>query len=59
MAKAKRERRTSFRTMDGDSAFDALERIAEMERQEQLANPAMHPDPSVAVDTTEDDSDTQ
>jgi hypothetical protein len=45
--------------MDGDSAFDALERIAEMERQEQLANPAMHPDPSTGATTTEDDSDTE
>jgi hypothetical protein len=37
MAKAKRERRTSFRTMQSDQALEALDRIEKMERQEQQA----------------------
>ena len=35
MAKAKRERRNSFRTMQADQALEALDRIEQMEREEQ------------------------
>jgi hypothetical protein len=39
MAKAKRERRNSFRTMAADQALEALDRIEQMERQEQQPPP--------------------
>jgi|NGEPerStandDraft_6_1074524.scaffolds.fasta_scaffold371611_2 hypothetical protein len=39
MAKAKRERRNSFRTMAADQALEALDRIEQMERQEQRSVP--------------------
>ena len=38
MAKAKRERRNSFRTMAADQALEALDRIEQMERQEQATS---------------------
>lgn len=53
MAKAKRERRNSFRTMAADQALEALDRIEKMERQEQQASPSAEPVP-VAPDTAAD-----
>jgi hypothetical protein len=47
MAKAKRERRNSFRTMAADQALEALDRIEQMERQEQTASPSAEPVPVV------------
>jgi hypothetical protein len=47
MAKAKRERRNSFRTMAADQALEALDRIEQMERQEQQASPSGEPVPVV------------
>lgn len=48
MAKAKRERRNSFRTMAADQALEALDRIEKMERQEQQASPSAEPVPVVS-----------
>jgi hypothetical protein len=47
MAKAKRERRNSFRTMAADQALEALDRIEQMERQEQAPSPGAEPVPVV------------
>jgi hypothetical protein len=47
MAKAKRERRNSFRTMAADQALEALDRIEQMERQEQAPSPGAEPIPVV------------
>jgi hypothetical protein len=47
MAKAKRERRNSFRTMAADQALEALDRITQMERKEQQAPPSAEPVPVV------------
>ena len=55
MAKAKRERRNSFRTMAADQALEALDRIEQMERQEQAASPGSEPVP--VVPETEADAD--
>jgi hypothetical protein len=55
MAKAKRERRNSFRTMAADQALEALDRIEQMEREEQAAAP--HAEPVPAVPEAEADAD--
>ena len=47
MAKAKRERRNSFRTMSADQALEALDRIEQMESQEQAPSPGAEPVPVV------------
>jgi hypothetical protein len=39
MAKAKRERRTSIRTMPADRTIDALEALEQAERKGQQAGP--------------------
>lgn len=53
MAKAKRERRTSIRTMDSDGgASDLLERMAKMEAEAARAVPAV----TEAEATAEDQS---
>ncbi len=55
MAKAKRERRNSFRTMAADQALEALDRIEQMERQEQQASPSGDPVPVIPDTDAEDD----
>lgn len=55
MAKAKRERRTSFRTMQSDQALEALDRIEQMERQEQEASAAADPVPVTSEADAEGD----
>jgi hypothetical protein len=53
MAKAKRERRSSFRTMAADQALEALDRIEQMERQEQQSSPSadvQHGEPEAGED---------
>jgi len=57
MAKAKRERRSSFRTMSADQALEALDRIEQMERQGQAAAPSAEPVP-VASDADAEADDT-
>jgi len=57
MAKAKRERRSSFRTMSADQALEALDRIEQMERQEQATSPSADPVP-VAPDAEAEAEDT-
>jgi hypothetical protein len=52
MAKAKRERRTSIRTMPTDGALDALEALERAERTNQPTGPPP-PQNSGAENTTE------
>jgi hypothetical protein len=47
MAKAKRERRTSIRTMPTDNVLDALEALEQAERKGQTSGPPA-PDPADA-----------
>lgn len=56
MAKAKRERRSSFRTMQGgDDVLSKLDAIEALEAAEERARADAHPDEAAAADdaTTE------
>lgn len=55
MAKAKRERRNSFRTMQSDQALEALDRIEAMERQEQQVPSGDEQTPVISETNGEDD----
>jgi len=57
MAKAKRERRNSFRTMAADQALEALDRIEQMERQDQASSPGNEPVPVVPAAEADVDED--
>jgi hypothetical protein len=51
MAKAKRERRSSFRTMEsGDDVLSRLDAIEALEAAEERARAEAHPDQAAAAD---------
>ena len=51
MAKAKRERRSSFRTMQsGDDVLSKLDAIEALEAAEERARAEAHPDDAAAAD---------
>ncbi len=56
MAKAKRERRNSIRTMPAEGALSALEALEQAERETQSAGP---PDAVPAETSSSDESETR